>query len=220
MKKYIVVTNVWGKKQRGIWDNLVDVFKEEREFFDTKEEADAYIALFEEIYKTYDVPAVKLKSGHNNVFPNKVLYDFKTPKERAWGWVLGDTESCTVIKWGGIGMYNISKKDNALRIKDYLFRGKDEIPKNYKWDDGEYEGWLQFRWGDGKNAIDYVEPKKIKHLEDIAEDHSAAYERINREMDERQRWRDAHPDEWAEEIEEAARKYEEKERLKIIGERW
>ena len=22
------------------------------------------------------------------------------------------------------------------------------------WDDGEYEGWLQFRWGNGLNAIE------------------------------------------------------------------
>ena len=31
---------------------------------------------------------------------------------------------------------------------------------------GEYEGWLQFRWGDGKNAIVYVEPKKPKEKGD------------------------------------------------------
>ena len=35
-----------------------------------------------------------------------------------------------------------------------LFRGKDEIPEDYKWDVGEYEGWLQYRWGNGLNAIE------------------------------------------------------------------
>ena len=35
-----------------------------------------------------------------------------------------------------------------------MFRGKDEIPEDYKWDIGEYEGWLQFRWGNGLNAIE------------------------------------------------------------------
>lgn len=202
MKKYLVVTNVWGKKQRGAWNNLVDVFKEEREFFDTKEEADAYIVLFEEIHKTYDVPAVKSKSGHKDIFPNKVFYDFKTPNERAWGWVLGDTESCTVIKWGGIGMYNISKKDSTLRVKDYLFRGKDEIPKDYKWDDGEYEGWLQFRWGDGKNAIDYVEkpsPEKVKKEENLPEIQET--------------------DEWDDYMEKEQDKIDN-ERMKILAERW
>ena len=35
-----------------------------------------------------------------------------------------------------------------------MFRGKGEIPEDYKWDVGEYEGWLQFRWGNGLNAIE------------------------------------------------------------------
>ena len=43
---------------------------------------------------------------------------------------------------------------NSLSIKDQLFRGDDEIPKDYKWDDGEYAGWLQYRWGNGLNAIE------------------------------------------------------------------
>lgn len=220
MKKYLVVTNLWGKKKRSFWAELSDVFREEREEFDTKQEAEEYISLFEAFCKTYDKPEIKEKCGKNDIFPNRIFYKFEKPTERAWGYVLGDTETCMPIRWGGMSMYNISKKDDILRIKDYLFRGKDEIPQNYKWDNGEYEGWLQFRWGDRKNAIDYVEPPKKKHIEDIAEDHSEAYERINREMDERQRWREEHPDEWAEEIEKAVREHEERERLKIIGNRW
>jgi len=43
-----------------------------------------------------------------------------------------------------------------------------EIPKNYKWDDGEYRGWLQYRWGDGKNAIDYRKPKTLDRSENDA----------------------------------------------------
>ena len=41
---------------------------------------------------------------------------------------------------------------------DNLFRGEDEIPKGYIFDNGEYEGWLQYRWGDGKNAVNCKEP--------------------------------------------------------------
>jgi len=44
--------------------------------------------------------------------------------------------------------------DNKLAELDFFFRGPSEIPEDYKWDTGEYEGWLQFRWGDGKNAIE------------------------------------------------------------------
>jgi len=48
----------------------------------------------------------------------------------------------------------------TLSMLDVLFRDEDEIPTDYQWDTrGEYDGWLQFRWGDGKNALDYVEPK-------------------------------------------------------------
>ena len=76
--------------------------------------------------------------------------------------MIGDTEECKIIEWGGFCMLNIHKDGDLRRTKDYLFRGPDEIPKGYEWDDGEYEGWLQFRWGDGKNTIGYVEPQKSK----------------------------------------------------------
>lgn len=57
-------------------------------------------------------------------------------------------------------------------MKDIFFRKENEIPKDYKWDIGEYEGWLQFRWGDGKNAIDYKKPsnKKAQLLEEFKDD--------------------------------------------------
>lgn len=49
--------------------------------------------------------------------------------------------------------------------------------------------------------------KKLR-LEDIAEDHSEAYEKINKEMDERfKRWME-HPEEYEKEINEAIKKYE------------
>ena len=49
---------------------------------------------------------------------------------------------------------------NKLAKLDFFFRGPYEVPEDYKWDTGEYEGWLQFRWGDGKNAIIYGEEQK------------------------------------------------------------
>ena len=159
MKKYLVVTNIWGKRQKTFWQT-VDSFKEEREYFDTLEEAKEYCTLFEEIGKTYETPKFWNRVGYTN------LYDFTNTKARAWGYLIADTEEQKVIKWGGIGMYNLTKKDDVRYIKDRLFRGEDEIPKNYKWDNGEYEGWLQFRWGDGKNAVDYVEPQKKKEKSD------------------------------------------------------
>ena len=49
---------------------------------------------------------------------------------------------------------------NDLSLRDYFFRGDDEIPKDYKLDNGEYQGRLQFRWGNGKNSLTYIEPSK------------------------------------------------------------
>ena len=57
------------------------------------------------------------------------------------------------------------KSNKDLYFLDEYFCGPSEVPKDYDWDDGEYEGWLQFRWGDGKNAIGYTEPKKGKPVD-------------------------------------------------------
>ena len=46
-------------------------------------------------------------------------------------------------------------------MKDFYLRGVDEIPIDYKFECySEYEGWLQYRWGNRMNAVDYVAPKK------------------------------------------------------------
>jgi hypothetical protein len=103
-----------------------------------------------------------------------------------------------------VHLASLDKKTNRLYIKDYVFRGENEIPKSYHWDDGEYEGWLQFRWGDGKNAIDYVEPEKPKEQED-------AIENIKD-------WENEVED--YEDIENSALKQEVKERMKILEDRW
>ena len=48
MKKYLVVTNIWGKKEVTMWLSK-DVFSEEREYFDTLEEAKDFGNLFLEM---------------------------------------------------------------------------------------------------------------------------------------------------------------------------
>jgi len=123
-----------------------------------------------------------------------------------WGYVIADTEECKVIEWGGLCMYHISKKMDQREVKDYLFRGEDEIPKDYKWDDGEYEGWLQYRWGDGKNAIGYVEPKKTKIVKE-----AEAFSEINDNM---------YIDNEYDSLESSFLKEEDKEKLKRLIDRW
>ena len=225
MKRYIVVTNVWGKKWNIFHTGLKDYIKEEREEFDTIEEVNDYVNLFEGVYKdTND------------------KYTFKEPCE-IWGYVVGDTNQFKLIKWGGTGMSHISKgvrgnckrlvkpvphsfkkegffgemfdyafhnfdsRMNNLYNKDYVFRGKDEIPANYRWDDGEYEGWLQFRWGDGTNAVGYVKENKSKKHDNIDE----PIGELNDELI------DEYHDE---EIENSFLKEEDKEKLKRLIDRW
>lgn len=116
----------------------------------------------------------------------KEAWDY-TEGKKFWGWLLLDFEKCTIERTGGckflfyplvhesktsyhyrenragsLSRHKEASKNikNDLSLRDYFFRGDNEIPKDYKWDDGEYEGWLQFRWGNGKNSLTYIEPPK------------------------------------------------------------
>ena len=131
-KRYIVIFDVWSER----------TFSEEKNEFDTENEWKEYVSLIDSIYK--------------DTKPSYDMYGF----EKEWGYVVLDFNTEKILKWSPNGrIWNVQKKRNPLEIKDIFFRGDNEIPKDYKWDDGEYEGWLQYRWGDGKNAIDYKETK-------------------------------------------------------------
>ena len=193
MKKYVIVTNIWGRA----------AFKEEKEQFDTKEELEEYIQLFEGVCSQYKKPEMDPKRPGFHKW-NK-FYD---KEERFWGYLCGDSEKRKILKWGGRGLQNIHRNSHMFKIYDYIFREEGEIPKDYKWDDGEYEGWLQYRWGDGKNAIGYVEKKKPqkKSNEPINEPISSLNDDPNYDF--------------AEELEEKYAKYEDSERVKLLQERW
>ena len=213
MKKYIVVTNIWGKKEVTMWFSR-DVFSEEREYFDTLEDAEDFAWLFEEYAMLFPNPD-KNRTGHWknkdkwkwDYGKSKLAYEAFKPGERLWGYVIGDTEECKVIKWGGLNMMNIWKDSDIRKVKDYLFRGEDEIPKDYKWDDGEYEGWLQYKWGDGKNALDYVEPEKPKKVKEEINDDGSTDELDDTYIDN-------------DDIENSFLKEEDREKLKRLIDRW
>ena len=216
MKKWLIITNVWGKKKNK-FGNLIDTFREEREYFDTLEDLKAYIKLFEDICKTYEIPKeYQRNTWDRKHHDRKPVYKFENENQRIWGYVVGNTETQTIEKWGGISLQNLSKRDSMLRQKDYLFRGHDEIPKNYKWDVGEYEGWLQYRWGDRKNALDYVEPEKPKKekKEEVEDDYDwqDCWALTTGTEEQRQFYLD--------EMENSFLREEDKEKLKKISERW
>lgn len=120
----------------------------------------------------------------NHPLPKKIVednkYDYGDGKSW-WGYIVLDFVECKIIRVGGTGFYvsqyiPLSKNlgthiidkiriGNKAEMRDYFFRDVDKVPDNYAFDDGEYEGWLQFKWGDGKNAVDYVAPPKKRKQE-------------------------------------------------------
>jgi len=80
-----------------------------------------------------------------------------------WGYMVLDMINKKIIKLVNTVKHCGFTFENKITLAniDVLFRDENEISDDYIWDmRGEYEGWLQFRWGDKKNALDYVEPPK------------------------------------------------------------
>jgi hypothetical protein len=169
-KRYVLVFETWGnpdmKPVRTI--NEYDTTK------GWKEEA----ALIDECYadtpkprererewnertKTWNYFGDYSKSDMHSIHPYNYVFDNDA---KFWGYVVLDFELQNVVKFGGEGIKDCYKecfKDyHKYQLLDAMFRGEDEVPKGYKWDDGEYKGWLRFRWGDGKNSVDYRPPRK------------------------------------------------------------
>ena len=135
--------------------------------YDSLDELHEETKLLNEYYK--DTPRPIISQSSKNIkyeFPNDEYF---------WGYVVLDFKLHKVIEIGndGIVVYyqfchtNINKLTIDNRIKDYFFRSDTEVPKNYEWNGYEYEGWLQFRWGDGKNAINHInkKPELPGHIE-------------------------------------------------------
>lgn len=172
-KRYMLYAKVWNDKKN-------TTYKEE---YDTEAEWKNGLDEFLDFYKDVKVPSFKRKEIFENFYDNNIKkclqnysvheFDF-SDGALFWRYAILDFDECRIIKYGGYDVpnyYNSYMRNKPARerktlgklyMKDLYFRGKDEIPKDYRWDVGEYEGWLQFRWGDGKNAVDYVPPKKEK----------------------------------------------------------
>ena len=212
MGRYVIITNIWGYKVRRYstfdtkdWKYNASYTDQEKVEFDDLNEAKDYIKLFEDICSIYERPELSTKKYRGD---KNREYIFDSPNKALWGWLMGDRET-KKLTWGGDKLKNYNNSCDKRVLYDILFRGPDEIPKNYKWDFGEYEGWLQFRWGDGKNAIDYVEKEKPKkefnHIDDE--------EVIDKPID------ISYVDEY-EEIENSFIKAEDAEKLKKLIDRW
>ena len=171
-KRYVIYWYKW------YWDNINEMndpstaYKEnEYVQFDTMDEVNAHIEFINEIYA--DIKRPEINEAYWQDILTKQKYPFKPNIHKSrityhkpetvthkdyqffWGYMILDYEKNKIVKMCGDKHpeFNSNYKTD-LRLKDVLFRRNDEIPENYKWDNGEYDGWLQFRWGNGLNAID------------------------------------------------------------------
>lgn len=131
--------------------------------FDTLDEALEEAKLINMMYSDTTKPEKTYrKYYHSKWRRNDYDYDFSNGGY-FWGYMVLDMINNKIIKIVNTIKHCGFTFDNKIKLEylDVLFRGEDEIPDNYIWDmRGEYDGWLQFRWGDKKNALDYVEPPK------------------------------------------------------------
>ena len=155
--KYCVIFNTWRETSESF--SCTE--------FDTIDDAMEEAKLLNKMYCNTPKPAKiyskngKHKDGVGWRYDN-YDWDFSNGKH-FWGYAVLDMINCKFVKIvNGLKnkAYSLSKNPK-LQDYDVFFRGENEIPTDYQWDiRGEYEGWLQFRWGDGKNSINYKEEHK------------------------------------------------------------
>lgn len=125
------------------------------------------------MYATHPIPVIlekrEIRSNRYSKKHLETIWDYSDGKSW-WGYIVLDMKECKAIRVGGHGFhcqnhicYDTCKSINGSKeTRDYFFRDPEVCPDEYKWKNGEYAGWLQFKWGDGTNAIGYVKPPKQK----------------------------------------------------------
>ena len=146
-KRYMVIFDKWDKTN----------FHEDTTEYDTITEALEEAKLLEEFYADTPEPEEIDRYTYNGRVISTRYYDWykSHPNAALWGYVILDFEEERIVKWGHNQLKYVNKNDDIRKVKDRFFRKSGEIPDGYKFDIGEYEGWLQYRWGDGKNAVKY-----------------------------------------------------------------
>ena len=191
-KRYVVYTYSWWWEGKNYNSQMIPVKRtNDYDEFDTITEVRDYIELLKSIYQDikepYKVPEKWVHRSTGNVtykrpsqfqdymyIYNESYWDAEDGKCKYWGYYVFDYETQRIIDHGGVDHPEFTKQyKQNLELRDVLFRGKDEIPKGYKWDIGEYEGWLQYRWGNGLNAIekeDEINKRKLAEATRIREE--------------------------------------------------
>lgn len=172
-KRYVVYTYSWWWDGKNYNSQMTPVKRtNDYDEFDTIDEVNDYIKFLKEIYADVEEPYIVPEHWVDRFNGNKVTrkptygsefryihndsyWDAEDGVRKFWGYYVFDYKDERVIDHGGHDHPEFTKQyKQNLELRDVLFRGKDEIPEDYKWDNGEYQGWLQFRWGNGLNAIE------------------------------------------------------------------
>lgn len=178
-KRYALVFQLWYYEYTDFECRYKQpIIKSSIEQFDTYDEMMKIANLYNELYKDTPIPELvesfyydkktkeKInvrKNGLYVVYPKENTYgivekhyDYDNGNAKHWGYVLIDykEEKILNVVHDKFSPFDVGQWKYDLALKDSLFRKKGEVPDNYIWDDGEYEGWLQFRFGNGMNAIE------------------------------------------------------------------
>lgn len=182
-KRYRIVFSIWGHTNS---DSISD--------FDTIEELEEEKRLIKEFYNSTPRPE-KIYKGEKSYRYDKRKYEISYENGGCyWGYITLDYQNKKILEIYNDGCkvykimvektyphytvggdvtekitkipYVVDRKTDRKRVMDLFFRTEEDVPIDYIWDAGEYEGWLQFKWGDGKNAVGYVKPEKPTIIED------------------------------------------------------
>ena len=151
-KRYVLIFNIWNDKNcsRSITQ------------YDTIEEVKEEYILINELYcntpRPQRIPKEIIYRGRYHKNEYKLSYENGA---RFWGYIIIDYDKNEIIKIHNDGLLDFEGRTITLRMKDFYLRKPGEIPEDYNFEcNAEYEGWLQYRWGNRMNAVDYVAPKK------------------------------------------------------------
>jgi len=144
-KRYMIILETWNAPYRC---NVAE--KVTRDEYDTIEEVEKDVEM---IHEWYMKPSC-MSSSETGFYWGYVILDFEDEKVLS---IMHDGIQGYQGTECGCEMRIDDCNIPYLRLKDKAFRKDDEIPSDYVWrNDNEYVGWLQFRWGNGLNAVKYV----------------------------------------------------------------
>lgn len=186
-KRYVVYSYLWWWPEYGEIPRY-DCYHESLAFktneyaeFDTLAEANEFIRYSQEVYKDIEKPTYieeyfldkdtnkkyswgeRKPAGCIRIYNH---YECNGGKQKFIGYLIFDYQDSKIVNMVGDKHPDFKNYKKDLELLDILFRKPGEIPEDYKWDNGEYKGWLQFRWGNGLNAIEKEDEINLKKKEE------------------------------------------------------